>query len=52
MGWMGCQVAMVTHGGVGKHIWDVNYVELYWFFRVRQLRSGLRSMRSHKSHDR
>lgn len=36
MSWMGCQIAMVTHGGVGKHIWDVSYEELYWFFRVRQ----------------
>ena len=34
MSWMGCQIAMVTHGGVGKHIWDVSYEELYWFFRV------------------
>lgn len=29
------QIAMVTHGGVGKHVWDVTYEEIYWFFRVR-----------------
>ena len=41
MSWMGCQIAMVTHGGVGKHIWDVSYEELYWFFRVRSYRCAL-----------
>ena len=25
---------MVNYGGLGKHFYDVTYMELYWFYRV------------------
>ena len=34
VGWLGCSIGMVTHGGAGKHIYDLTYQEFYWFFRV------------------
>lgn len=29
------QIAMVVHGGGGKHTWDVTYAEYYTFNKVR-----------------
>jgi hypothetical protein len=29
------QIAMVVHGGGGKHTWDVTYAEYYLFNKVR-----------------
>jgi hypothetical protein len=29
------QIAMVVHGGAGKHTWDVTYAEYYIFNKVR-----------------
>lgn len=34
IGWLGCVIGMVTHGGNGKHLWDVTYLEYYWFIRL------------------
>ena len=34
--WMALTIPAVTHGGIGKHIWDVTYMEFFWYFKVKQ----------------
>lgn len=42
LAWFSCCLGIVTHGGLGKHLYDTTYKEVYWFFRVCPL-SGLRN---------
>jgi len=39
------QIAMVAHGGGGKHTWDVTYAEYYVFNKVCSL--PRRNIRNH-----
>ncbi|MCJ1465364.1 hypothetical protein MMC07_003982 [Pseudocyphellaria aurata] len=32
--WMALTIPAVTRGGVGKHLWDVTYVEFFWYFKI------------------
>ena len=32
--WLGIVIGMATHGGLGKHYYDVTYHEVYWFLRL------------------
>lgn len=32
--WLSIVIAMTTHGGLGKHYYDVTYDEVYWFLRL------------------
>lgn len=34
IGWLGCVIGMVTHGGMGKHQWDITYLEYFWSIRL------------------
>lgn len=37
--WMAITIPTATQGGLGKHIWDVTYMEYYWYFKVTPLLS-------------
>ena len=32
--WFALGIAMVVNGGGGKHLYDVTYLELNWYYRV------------------
>ena len=32
--WMVLTIPIATQGGLGKHIWDITYVEYFWYFKV------------------
>ena len=34
IGWFAFVIAQGVYGGVGKHVWDQTYQEVYWNFRV------------------
>lgn len=34
--WMALTIPAVTRGGVGKHLWDITYMEFFWYFKVKQ----------------
>ena len=34
LAWLSCCLGIVTHGGLGKHLYDTTYKEVYWFSRV------------------
>ena len=36
--YMAMAIAMVRYGGAGKHIYDLTYEEVDWFYQVRFLR--------------
>ncbi|KAL8967285.1 MAG: hypothetical protein Q9183_002994 [Haloplaca sp. 2 TL-2023] len=37
--WFGIVGAMVTYGGAGRHLFDLTYMEYYWFARLGRLGS-------------
>lgn len=34
--WLALTIPAVTHGGVGKHLWDITYMEFFWYFKVKR----------------
>lgn len=34
LAWFSCCMVTVTYGGLGKHLYDTTYKEVYWLFRV------------------
>lgn len=32
--WMALTIPAVTRGGVGKHLWDITYMEFFWYFKL------------------
>lgn len=33
---MALTIPAVTYGGVGKHLWDITYMEFFWYFKVKR----------------
>ena len=43
MAYFALAIGMVVYGGAGKHIYDMTYEEVNWFYEVRSLWKSWRS---------
>lgn len=37
---MALTIPAVLSGGVGKHLWDVTYMEFFWYYKVKRALDG------------
>ena len=46
--YMALAIGLVVYGGVGKHIYDMTYEEINWFYEVRSPRGKVGDYRNEK----